>query len=73
MKVLVSFIETVSDNHQGGAGKSFVRRSLVEVPIDLAVNRLYGYVLNNLKINHEAVYDKNDVALIRINSIEIFE
>jgi len=73
MKVLVKFTEIISDNHQGGSGKIFDRKTIMNIEPTIMADRIYAVILERLRNHHPVTYDVNDRQLIRLNSVEIFE
>lgn len=73
MKVLVNFTECISDNYQGGSGKIFDRRALMEVDNSLPVASVFGIIELKLRDHSPVFYDVTDKRKIKVNSIEVFE
>lgn len=73
MKVLVHFTEVISDNYQGGSGKIFDRKTIMNIEGAMMADRIFQYVRDHLQSHNPVVYDVNDRQLIKVNSVEILE
>ena len=73
MKVLVKFVEAISDNYQGGSGKIFDRQTIMELDDGMALSSIMEVVEMRLQDTRPVTYDVADKQLIRLNSVEVFK
>ncbi len=73
MKVLVHFTEVISDNHQGGSGKIFDRKTIMQIEGAMMADRIFQFVQHQLREHNHVVYDVADRQLLKVNSVEILE
>lgn len=73
MKVLVHFTEVISDNHQGGSGKVFDRKTIMQIDGAMMADRIFQTLQDQLREFSHVYYDPGDKRMIKIQSVEIFE
>jgi hypothetical protein len=73
MKVLVKFVEAISDHYQGGSGKIFDRQTIMELDDGMALSSVMEVVEMRLRDTRPVTYDVSDKQLIRLNSVEVFK